>query len=220
MKLNTVLTIVIFSLHGFALAGSNVDAPGNSLPKDLQPAPPAKGGHGPETPPDHATKIESIHPTETKSANLPKKSETSPLLKTKIPDLPKKSETLDLPKTKTLDLPKKSETPNPPKTKSQDPPKKSDTPSPPKTTQLAGKEDAHPTKSTHITESKKSGPAKSPTPHPKISEKPKPSGFTTHRRVTTSSTSHVALHSQASEVLGGTTVILHFLCFLPLLTVT
>jgi hypothetical protein len=59
MKLNTVLTIVIFSLLGFTLADINIPASGNSLPKDFQPAPPlAKGGHGPETPPDRTMKIE------------------------------------------------------------------------------------------------------------------------------------------------------------------
>jgi len=190
MKLNTVFTIVIFSLHGFALADSNVPAPGNSLPKDFQPAPPlAKGGHGPETPPEHTAKIESVHPTETKGADLPKKSESSPL-----------------PKTKTPDLPKKPETPDPLKSKSQDPANKSETPNPPKAVQPTGQDDPHPTKSAHITESKMSEPAKSPTPHPKISEKLKPSGFTTHRRVTTSSTSHSASHPQPSESLGGVIV--------------
>jgi hypothetical protein len=207
MKLNTVFTIVIFSLHGFALADSNVPAPGNSLPKDFQPAPPlAKGGHGPETPPEHTAKIESVHPTETKGADLPKKSESSPLPKTKTPDLPKKPETPDPPKTRTLDLPKKSENPPPLKSKSQDPANKSETPNPPKAVQPTGQDDPHPTKSAHITESKMSEPAKSPTPHPKISEKLKPSGFTTHRRVTTSSTSHSASHPQPSESLGGVIV--------------
>jgi hypothetical protein len=207
MKLNTVLTIVIFSLLGFALADSNIPAPGNSLPKDFQPAPPlAKGGHGPETPRDRTTKVETVHPSETKSVDPPKKSETSPLPKTKSLDLPKKSETPDLPKTKTLDLPKKSGTPSPPKTKSQDPAKKSETPHPLKATQSTGEEDAHPTKSVHTTESKKSELAKSSSPQPRVSENPKPSGFTTHHRVTTSSTSHAALHSQPSESLGGITV--------------
>jgi hypothetical protein len=215
MRLNTVLTIVIFSLLGFTLADSNIQAPGNNLPKNFQPAPPlAKGGHGPETPPDRTTKIETVHPSETKSADLLKKSETSPLPKTKSPDLPKKSETPDLLKTKTLDLPKKSKSSSPPKTKSQGPAMESETRYPPKATQPTGQEDARPTKSVHTTESKKPDLAKSPSPYPKVSERQKPSGFTTYHRVTTSSTSHVAMHSQPSESLGGMIVSLH-LFYIP-----
>jgi hypothetical protein len=188
MKLNTVLTIVIFSLHGFALADSIL---GDSVPKVHPAPPPAKGGHGPETLPEYTTKIETVHPTETKSADLPKKSETSPLPKTKTPDLPKKSETPNLPKTKTLDSPKL------------------EIPHTPKVPEPTRQEDAHPTKSAHTTESKKSDPAKSPSPHPKVSDKPKPLGFTTRRRVTTSSTNHAAIHSQPSKVLSGALVRFH-----------
>jgi hypothetical protein len=204
MKLDAVFSVLIFSLHGFVSADSNLPAPGTNL----QAEPPVKQGHGPDTLTTHLTKIESVHLSKTKSVDLPKKSETHNPPKVteptglEDPHPPKsthisQSKKSDTVKSKSLDLPKRSETQHPHTTLST----------------RHGAADAP--RSAHTVESKKSDQTKSSSLHRTISERTAPSGFTTHHRVTVSSTSRAASHSQTkgnSDLAGGIIVRLQLLC--------
>ena len=200
MKLNTVLTIMIFSLRGFVFADSNSTAPEPNPLGNLQAVPPAKRRHGPDTLQDRPTKIESVRPLETKSLDLPKESETHHTHTTQ----PTGWEAADAPKSAYTAEPKKSD-----RGKSSGSRRTISAAHTAESKKLDRGKSSIPHRiipAVHTAQPKKSDGEKSSSLHRTTFERTKQSGFTTHHRVTVSTPGDAPLHTQTkgnSESLGG-----------------